>query len=77
MYGRSVRLDALCTLGNGEKCNIEVQRSDNDNHIKRVRFNAASITVKESQVNEKFQDVAEVYVVYISKFDIFNRGRTI
>ena len=22
MYGRSVRLDALCTLGNGEKCNI-------------------------------------------------------
>lgn len=51
LYGRSVRLDALCTLGNGEKCNIEVQRSDNDNLLKRVRFNAASITMKESQVN--------------------------
>lgn len=25
LYGRSVRLDALCMLGNGEKCNIEVQ----------------------------------------------------
>lgn len=49
LYGRSVRLDALCTLGNGEKCNIEVQRSDNDDHLKRVRFNASSITVKESQ----------------------------
>ena len=24
LYGRSVRLDALCTLGNGSKCNIEV-----------------------------------------------------
>lgn len=22
IYGRSVRLDALCTLGTGEKCNI-------------------------------------------------------
>lgn len=26
IYGRSVRLDALCTLGDGSKCNIEVQR---------------------------------------------------
>ena len=77
LYGHSVRLDALCILGNGEKCNIEVQRSDNDDHLKRVRFNASSITVKESQVNDKFQDVAEVYVVYISEFDIFEKGRTI
>lgn len=77
LYGRSVCLDALCTLGNGEKCNIEVQRSDKDDHLKRVRFNAASITVKESQVNEKFQDVREVYVVYISEFDIFGKGKTI
>ena len=77
MYGRSVRLDVLCTLGNGEKCNIEVQRSDNDNHLKRVRFNAASVTVRESQVGDRFEDVAEVYVVYISEFDIFDRGRTI
>ena len=77
LYGRSVRLDALCTLGNGEKCNIEVQRSDNDNHLKRVRFNAASITMKESQVNENFQDVREVYMVYISEFDIFGKGKTI
>lgn len=27
IYGRSVRLDALCTLGDGKKCNVEVQRS--------------------------------------------------
>ena len=28
LYGRSVRLDALCILGNGKKCNVEVQRSN-------------------------------------------------
>ena len=43
LYGRSVRLDALCTLENGTKCNIEVQRSNNDDHLKRARFNASSI----------------------------------
>lgn len=47
IYGRSVRPDALCTLGNGKKCNIEVQRADDDDHFRRVCFNAASITVKE------------------------------
>lgn len=77
LYGRSVRLDALCTLGNGQKCNIEVQRSDNDDHVKRVRFNASSITVRESQVGESFENIPEVYVVYISEFDIFRKGKTI
>lgn len=77
LYGRSVRLDALCTLGNGTKCNIEVQRSDNDNHLKRVRFNAASITVKDSNPNESFDGVLDMYVVYISEFDIFKEGKTI
>lgn len=33
LWGRSVRLDALCRLGNGALCNIEVQNSSNDNHV--------------------------------------------
>lgn len=55
LYGRSVRLDALCTLGNGSLCNIEIQRADNDNHLKRARFNAANITVKESETGTNFE----------------------
>ena len=77
IYGRSVRLDALCTLGDGSKCNIEVQRSDNDNHLKRVRFNAASITVKDSNPGERFEKVIELKVVYISEFDVFRKSKTI
>lgn len=77
IYGRSVRLDALCTLGTGEKCNIEIQRSDNDDHLRRARFNASSITVKSSEVGSKFKDVVDVCIVYISQFDIFKQGRTI
>ena len=77
IYGRSVRLDALCTLGDGSKCNIEVQRSDNDDHLKRVRFNAASITVKDTNPGERFEKVIELKVVYISEFDAFRKGKTI
>lgn len=77
IYGRSVRLDALSTLGDGSKCNIEVQRSDNDDHLKRVRFNAASITVKDSNPGERFEKVIELKVVYISEFDVFRKSKTI
>ena len=77
LYGRSVRFDALCTLGNGVKCNIEVQRSNNDNHLKRARFNASSITVKESNPGEHFNDILELYIIYISEFDFLRGGKTI
>ena len=76
LYGRSVRLDALCTLGNGTKCNIEVQRTNKDNHLKRARFNASSITAYESNPSETFDNVLELYIVYISEFDFLKGGLT-
>lgn len=77
LYGRSVRLDALCTLGDHTKCNIEVQRSNEDNHLKRARFNASTITVKESNVGDRFEDILELYIIYISEFDFLKGGLTI
>ena len=77
LYGRSVRLDALCILGDERECNVELQRSNNDHHLKRVRFNASSITVRDSQTGEKFEKTIDLIVVYISEFDIFKRGRVI
>ena len=77
LYGRSVRLDALCILGNGKKCNVEVQRSNKDHHLKRVRFNASVIMVRDSQTDDKFEETIDLIVVYISEFDIFKCGRVI
>lgn len=77
LYGRSVRLDAFCKLGNGTYCNIEVQKSDNDDHVKRVRYNASCITANNTEVGEKFLRVPDVTMVYISTFDIFQKGKTI
>ena len=77
IYGRSVRLDALCTLGNGSMCNIEVQRADNDDHLRRARFNASSITVKESDPGDRFEKTLDLYIVYISEFDFLKGELTI
>ena len=77
VYGRSVRLDALCTLGNGTKCNVEVQRSKHDDHLRRVRFNAASITKVEFESGELFADIPNVCIVYISEFDFLGYGKTL
>ena len=76
IYGRSVRLDALCTLGDGTKCNIELQRADNDDHFRRVRFNVASITVRDSEPGERFGDILDLYMVYISENDFIGDGYT-
>lgn len=77
VYGRSVRLDALCTLGDGTKCNVEVQRSKHDDHLRRVRFNAASITKVESEPGELFADIPNICIVYISEFDFLGYGKTL
>lgn len=77
IYGRSVRLDALCILGDGSRVNVEVQRSDNDNHLKRARFNASSITVRDSSPGTSFDEVIELYIVYISEFDFLKGDKTI
>lgn len=77
LVGRSVRLDALCELGDETKCNIEIQRSDNDNHFKRIRYNASCITASETEPGKKFENVPSVIVVYISEFDLLERGKTV
>ena len=77
LFGRSVRLDALCVLGDGRKCNIEVQRSDDDDHLRRARYNASVVTARCSEPGIHFRDIPTVIVVYISEWDIFGGGRTV
>lgn len=77
LYGRSVRLDALCKLGTGNMCNIEVQKSDNTDHIRRVRYNESCVTANFTNVGDDFVEVPDVTVVYISTFDMFGKGKTI
>ena len=71
LQGRSVRLDCLCRLSDGTYVNVEVQKADDDDHEARVWYNAALVTANETPKSVKFRDVAQVIVIYITRFDIF------
>ena len=77
IFGRAVRLDALCTLGNGTMCNIEIQKENVNDDVRRVRYNASSIVSRFSEKGQKFSEIPDVIVVYISEYDVFRLGRTI
>ena len=77
LQGRSVVLDALCELENGEKCDVEVQKANDDDHQRRVRYNTSCITANITDPGTKFKDVPNVIGIYISKFDMFQSGKTV
>ena len=74
LAGRSVVLDAKCVTGDGRQINIEVQKADDDNHLKRARYNAAVLTTNIAKTGKKFEFIPDVCIVFISKFDVFNGG---
>lgn len=76
LQGRSVKLDAYCRLGDGRLVDVEVQRADNDDHFRRVRYNGACLTVNVKERGKKFREVPDVCVIYITEFDVFNGGHT-
>lgn len=69
-----VILDAKCTLGDGREVNIEVQKADDDNHQRRVRYNGAILTTNITDPGISFENVPTVCVIFISKFDVFGDG---
>ena len=77
IFGRSVILDVLCKDSYGRYFNVEVQNADNDNHIRRVRYNGACVTTNIVDAGEKFELVPDVVVIYISAFDLFEKGKTV
>lgn len=77
LQGRSVRLDALCDLEDGRRCNIEVHRSRNEDALRRIRYDASCITANIVDPGDDFRDIPDVDSVYISDYDIFKSGRCI
>ena len=75
LQGRSCTLDVKCLLGDGRIVNIEVQKADDDDHQRRVRYNGALLTTNVTDPGDKFKDVPDVIVVFISRFDVFKSGK--
>ena len=72
---RSIRVDAYAEGKEDVIFNIEIQKDNKDNHVKRVRYGASAITVDRSEPGDRFEYVQELYVIYVSKFDVLKNGR--
>ena len=77
LKGRSVRLDAYVVGEEDKVFNIEIQQSNNCNHVKRVRYNASIITANNSEPGDNFDDIQNLCMVYITKSDFFKKGFTV
>jgi hypothetical protein len=51
-----------------------VQKADDDDHQRRVRYNGAILTTNTTDTGTKFKQIPDVTVVFISKFDIFEEN---
>ena len=74
LHGRSIIMDAKCVTGDGRHINIEVQKADNDDHLRRVRYNGSVLTTNITETGTKFEFVPDVCVIFISAFDMFKSG---
>lgn len=76
LQGRSCTLDLECILGDGRHVGVEVQKADDDDHQRRVRYDGSLLSTNVAEPGTKFGDVPDVIVIFISKFDIFGGGHS-
>ena len=72
----SVVLDLLCEDENGNIITVEVQKTDNDDHQKRMRYNLANIDTTFVEKGIKYADLPDIYAIFISPFDLFRANCT-
>ena len=72
----SVILDLLCEDEDGARINVEMQKTDDDDHVKRVRFNSSNIDTTFTEKGLDYKDFPDICVIFISKFDMFQEGKT-
>ena len=72
LTGRSVILDLQCRLGDGTLCNVEVQKSDNENHVRRANYNASMMETCYSLCGSTFDELPNTIVIFITEHDFLD-----
>ena len=74
LQGRSVTLDILAVDTDNKVYNIEIQRSDKGAAVKRARYNSSLIDANVTEPGEKYENLCESYVIFITENDIMKAG---
>ena len=66
LQGRSVILDARCIDGYGDHFTVEIQKANDDDHQRRVRYNASCVTANITDPGSKFENVPNLCEKYLT-----------
>lgn len=69
--------NAWCAVKDGTQFNVEIQRSDEGASVQRARFYSGALDMHFLDTGEKYEDLPDAYVIFITESDVFKEGRSI
>lgn len=75
--GRDVKIDIFAEDSDGDHFDIEVQRADEGADKTRVRVNSAQLDVRMLKHRQKFKEIKDSYVIFITENDVLGKGRAL
>ena len=74
LQGRSIRMDILAHDRKGVIYNIEVQNDDAGADPKRARYNSSLLDANITEAGDKYDQLRETYVIFITRNDVLGSG---
>ena len=74
MQGRSARLDILAVDEQNRAYNIEIQRNDRGAEARRARYNSGLMDANITEPGDRYDQLYETYVIFITENDILKAG---
>lgn len=72
--GRSIELDIYAEDADGKIYDIEVQRADEGADVHRARFHSSMLDTKMLKAKQKFKEIHDSYVIFITENDYMREG---
>ena len=72
LKGKSVILDIFGIDGQGTMYNIEIQNDDEGAHPRRARYHEGIIDAYHSYVGEKWKDIEDMIIIFITDHDVLH-----
>ena len=74
LFGRSVRLDIYANDADGKQYDIEVQQNDSGAVPERARLNISLFDARLTTSGEKYTEMPETYIIFITSNDVLKGG---
>ena len=72
--GRSITIDIYAKDGEDKVYDVEVQRASSGADVHRARFHSSMIDSKMLKAQQKFKEIHDSYVIFITEHDVMGSG---